>query len=110
MFGKAHDLTMKVMLGEEITEDERKYLHERDAKYKIVRHIYMEKMNHDKLGLKDFQFTPGDAFDDTPIIDIVNDLLKINLAIKEGRSRPLDFGDSRWKSIPPHSGREKTTL
>ena len=53
-------------------------------------------MNHEKAGLVDFHFTPGESFDDMPIIDIVNGLLKMNEAIKNGDYEVLSFGDSHW--------------
>jgi hypothetical protein len=70
----------------------------------------MEKMEHEGSKLTDFHFTPGDSFVDTPIIDIVNSLLKIKENIKDGKVTPLDFGDLNWRDNPPHSGKEKTTL
>ena len=101
---------MKAFSGEQLTDDEAKYLRARNAKYEIVRYVYMEKMKHDGSGLTDFQFTPGNSFVDTPIIDIVSSLLKINENIKDGKATPLDFGDLDWRDNPPHSGKEKTTL
>ena len=110
MFDKAFELTMKAMSDKELTEDENKYLRLRNAKYEIVRYVYMEKMEHEGSKLTDFHFTPGDSFVDTPIIDIVNGLLKINENIKDGKVTPLDFGDLNWRDNPPHYGKEKTTL
>ena len=110
MLDKAFELTMKSMLGEQLSDDEKKYVRERNAKYEIVRYVYMEKMKHEGSGLTNFQFTPGDSFMDTPIIDIVNELLKFNEAIKNGDYEVVDFGDSNRKHNPPHTGREKTTL
>jgi hypothetical protein len=110
MIDKAYELAMKARGGEELTEDENKYLRERNAKYALVRYVYMEKMKHEGSYLTDFHFTPGDSFVDTPIIDIVNGLLKINENIKDGKVTPLSFGDLNWRDNPPHSGKEKTTL
>lgn len=110
MFDKAFELTMKALGGKELTADEQKYVRERNAKYELVRYVYMEKMKHEGSGLTDFHFTPGDSFVDTPIIDIVNGLLKLNEAIKNGDYEVADFGDSNRKHKPPHSGRQKTTL
>jgi hypothetical protein len=107
---KAFELTMKAFSGEELTDDEKRYLRERNAKYELVRYVYMEKMKHDGSGLTQFHFTPGDNFIDTPVIDIVNGLLKVNESIKNGDYEVLDFGDSNWKHNPPHSGKEKTEL
>ena len=85
MIDKAFELTMKAMSGKELTEDEKNYVRLRNAKYEIVRYVYMEKMEHEGSKLTDFHFTPGDSFVDTPIIDIVNSLLKINQGIKYGK-------------------------
>jgi hypothetical protein len=108
MIDKAYELAMKAIAGKELTDDEAKYLRLRNAKYEIVRYVYMEKMEHEGSKLTDFHFTPGDSFVDTPIIDIVNGLLKINENVKDGKVTPLDFGDALHN--PPHSGKEKTTL
>ena len=110
MIDKAYELAMKAIGGKELTDDEAKYLRLRNAKYEIVRYVYMEKMEHEGSKLTDFHFTPGDSFVDTPIIDIVNSLLKINENVKDGKVAPLDFGDLNWRDNPPHYGKEKTTL
>ncbi len=94
MLDKAYELTMKMFSGEQLTDDESKYLRARNAKYEFARYVYMEKMKHDGSGLTNFQFTPGESFMDTPIIDIVNGLLKVNEAIKNGDYDVVDFGDS----------------
>lgn len=93
-----YELAIKSLLGDELTDEEKLRLHRRSAKYDIVRYIYVEKMNHDKAGLVDFHFTPGESFDDTPIIDIVNNLLKFNEYVRNGKIKVdrLDFGDSHW--------------
>ena len=110
MFDKAFELTMRSLSGEELTDDEKKYVRERNAKYELVRYLYTEKVRHDGVDLLNFQFSPGDSFVDTPIIDIVNGLLEVNKAIKNGGYEVLDFGDSNWVDNPPHTGKEKTTL
>ena len=111
MIDKALTIAMNAMSGKELTDDEKNYVRLRNAKYEIVRYVYMEKMKHDGSGLTQFHFTPGDNFIDTPVIDIVNGLLKINENIKDGKVTPLSFGDvSLVKHNPPHSGKEKTTL
>ena len=111
MLDKAYELTMKMFSGEQLTDDESKYLHNRNAKYEFARYVYMEKMRHDGVDLLNFQFSPGDSFMDTPIIDIVNGLLEVNEAIKNGDYDVVDFGDSSLvKSNPPDTGKEKTIL
>ena len=103
-------LTYIVYRGKQLTDDEKRYAHERNAKYELVRYLYTEKVRHDGIDLKNFQFSPGDSFMDAPIIDIVNGLLKVNEAIKNGNYEVADFGDSNRKHNPPHSGKEKTAL
>jgi hypothetical protein len=110
MLDKAFRLTMKSLTSEGLTDDEAKYLRERNAKYELVRYVYMEKMKHEGSELVNFQFSPGESFMDTPIIDIVNDLMKFNEAIKNGNYEAVDFEDLDWEHNPPHSGKEKTTL
>ena len=110
MLDKAYELTMKMFSGEQLTDDESKYLRARNAKYEFVRYVYMEKMKHEGSELKQFHFTPGESFMDTPIIDIVNGLLKVNEAIKNGDYEVLEFGDSNRKHNPPHTGKEKIQL
>lgn len=102
-----YELSMKAILGLELTDEERLLVQRRNAKYALVRYVYMEKMKHNGKELVDFQFTPGESFVDTPVIDIVNELLKINKQTYE----VLNFGDMRLiKSNPPHTGKAKTTL
>lgn len=104
------ELFMKSLSDEGLTDDEKKYMRERNIKYEMVRYVYMEKMKHEGSELIGFQFSPGESFMDTPIIDIVNDLMKFNEAIKNGNYEVADFDDLDCRDNPPHSGREKTTL
>lgn len=114
MIDKAYDfteLTLRSVIGEQLTDDEKRYVHERNAKYELVRYLYTEKMKHDGLELQNFQFSPGDSFMETPIIDVVNGLLKVLENIKNGDYDVVDFGDSSLvKSNPPHTGKEKIEL
>ena len=107
MLDKAFELTMKSISGEELTDDEKKYMRDRNAKYELVRYVYMEKMKYEGSEITQFHFTPGESFIDTPIIDIVNDLMKINEAIKNG-----DYEIADWDDVdgPPHTCIEKTKL
>ena len=99
MLDKAFDLTMKALSGEQLTDEQKLLLQKRDAKYKLVQYVYMEKMNHDNVGLMAFEFTPGATFDDTPIVDIVNQLLKLDQDIKDGKhGPPVMFSDSNCMS------------
>ena len=111
MLDKAYDLTIKAALGQSLTDDENQCLSNRNAKYELVRYVYIEKMRHDGVDLQNFHLTPGESFMNTPIIDIVNGLLEVNEAIKNGDYEVVDFGDSSLvKSNTPHTGKEKTTL
>jgi len=107
MLDRAFELTMKSISGEELTDAEKKYMRERNAKYELVRYVYMEKMKHEGSSITQFHFTPGESFIDTPIIDIVNDLMKINESIKNG-----DYEIADWDDVdgPPKTGRKKTKL
>jgi hypothetical protein len=57
----------------------------------------MEKMKHEGSSVTQFHFTPGDNFMGTPVIDIVNSLLKVMQEIKNGNIEPYDFGDLKLK-------------
>ena len=114
-----YELSAKALVGEELTDDEKKLLREYDAKYKIVRHIVMEKRKHEGFDLVDFQFTPGDGFMDAPILDLANGIIESFSSPAEA----LDFGDltiqfdddgnpiqQRGFGNPPHTGRQKKSL
>jgi hypothetical protein len=89
---KAFEITTDLLMGKEVSDEDKLWLQKRNAKYEIVRILYMEKMNADGMQLTNFQFTPGDKFAETPTIDILNDLLKLNEAIKRG-----EFTKMKWK-------------
>jgi hypothetical protein len=97
MIDKAFELTMKSISGEELTDDEKKYMRERNAKYELVRYVYMEKMKHEGSSVTQFHFTPGDNFMETPIFDIVSGLLKVVQGIKDGNIESCDFRDLKLK-------------
>ena len=114
-----YELSAKAMVGESLTDEEKKTLAEYNAKYKIVRHIVMEKRKHQGFDLVDFQFTPGDEFMKTPIIDVVNSIIESFSA----PTQPLDFGDGTFifdddgipiprgvYGNPPHTGKVKRVL
>ena len=90
---KAFEVTTKMIIGEDVTDEEKSYARNYNAKYAIVRHLVMEKMQQEKLGLADFQFTPGEDFMKTPTVDVVNSIIK-TFAVK---AEPFSFGDSSWK-------------
>jgi len=100
----AFDITMKKVTGQDLSQEENDFLKTYNAKFALVKYLYTEKMRAKGLDLKQFSFTPGDKFNDTPTIDIVNSLLSINLLDCE----PYDFGDSSHE--PPVTAKEKREL
>lgn len=111
---KAFEVTAKMMVGEDVTEDERSYARNYNAKYSIVRHLVMEKFAGDKsMMLKNFHFTPGEDFMTIPTVDVVNSVIKMFADLKD--ATPIDFGDSSWEDrdkyyAPPTTRMTKTKL
>ena len=114
-----YELSAKAIIGEELTDEEKSTLSEYNTKYKIVRHLVMEKRKHQGFELVDFQFTPVHEFLAMPAIDVANSILEtLLLPMTE-----LDFGDgtiefdddgnlvSKQKANnPPVTGKSKTSL
>ena len=98
------NISMKMIIGEEVTEAEAQQVKEYDLKYALVQYIYMEKRKHsDPVNgrvLTQFHFTPGDGFMEAPIYDIVHELIQIDLTARKGN----------YKHDPPVTGREKREL
>jgi hypothetical protein len=88
---KAFEITTDLLMGKDVSDEDKLWLQKRNAKYEIVRVLYMEKMKADGMELKNFQFTPGDTFAETPTIDILNDLLKFSEAIKHGEFTEMEI-------------------
>lgn len=111
---KAFEITTKMMVGEDVTEEEKSYARNYNAKYSIVRHLVMEKLGADKSKeLKNFHFTPGEDFMTTPTVDVVNSIVKMFSELKN--ATPMTFGDSSLADrdkyhAPPTTGRAKTKL
>ena len=111
---KVFEITTKIMVGEDVTDEEKSYTRNYNAKYSIVRHLVMEKFGVDsKKSLKNFHFTPGEDFMTTPTIDVVNSIVKMFSELQN--TTPLYFGDSSWVDRdkyhnPPTTGRAKTKL
>ena len=80
---KALEVTTKMIIGEDVTDEEKSYARNYNTKYAIVRHLVMEKMQQEKLGLNDFQFSPGEDFMKTPTVDVVNSIIKTLAIIAE---------------------------
>lgn len=110
----AVEITTKMMVGEDVTEEEKSYARNYNAKYSIVRHLVMEKMSTDKsMELKNFHFTPGSDFMEIPTVDVVNSIVESFVGLKD--AIPVDFYDDSWGeegkySNPPTTGTAKTTL
>lgn len=107
---KAFEITTKIMVGEDVTDEEKSYARNYNAKYSIVRHLVMEKLGTDKSKeLKNFHFTPGEDFMTTPTIDVINSIVKMFSELKN--ATPMTFGDSSWvdrdKCHKPLTGRAK---
>ena len=108
-----YEIAFRQMAGEDIEDAERKRLKEYNARYALVRFLYLEKVNaeaKDGPEVTNFHFTPGDGFMEIPILDVVNELLGWTQAIKDGKVKPHSFGDSHWVDNPPKTGLTKTTL
>lgn len=105
-----NELRIKSVLGEQLADEEVKKLKNRNAKYELVRFLYIEKMKSIGVNLAGFQFTPGQDFENTPTIDVVNALINIHVKIESGEYQPLNFGDRKWVHNPPHTGLKKIKL
>lgn len=108
---KSFELTIKMTVGEDLTEDEKSYVRNYNAKYSIVRHLVIEKMQKENLGLKNFHFSPGEGFMTTPTIDVVNGIVNVF----SSKETLIDFSDESLVSSnkygnPPVTGRQKTNL
>ena len=102
---KVLEITTKLLLNKEVSDEERKYISNRNMKYQLVRHIFLEKINFGKKEsdktVSDFHFTPGDKFDEMSVYDIVSHLLDIDVQCQIAYDQ---------KSNPPTTGLEKTKL
>jgi hypothetical protein len=107
MISKSFELATKALMGKTLTDDEQKYLHNYNAKYNMVRQVYMEEARAAGVPIAAFHFTPGDSFMETSAFAIVDELLRMNKAILTGRVRSVG-----WDEVdgPPRSGKDKTTL
>jgi len=103
------ELTLKLAAGEELSEEEKKTVANRNLRYELVRFLVKEKMNHGKKDgdriLTNFHFTPGPKWEEIPIIDFVNSLLSV---------QTMDIFDVNGEPNPlysaPKTGRKKTKL
>lgn len=93
---RAFEITTDLLMGKEVSDADKLWLQRRNAKYNIVRFLYMEKMKAEGVQLANFQFTPGDNFAETPTIDVVNALVKMTNDISGGDYETLDFGDATF--------------
>jgi hypothetical protein len=112
MNDKILDITRKMLVGEEVSDAEVELLKEYNLKYALVKFIYMEKRKHDALEgstkLMNFFFSPGSEFMETPIYDIVENLLKFDISVKNLIG--ADISEFDYQSKPPFTGMEKRQL
>jgi hypothetical protein len=97
-------LSVKAMIGEDLTDDEKKTLSEYNTKYALVRYLVMEHRKLQGVELINFQFTPGDDFMKTSALDVANSIIEIFSA----ELVPFIFNDR--KHNPPHSGKVKSAF
>lgn len=98
---KIFDLNTRLLMREQLSAEEIKLLRDYNSKYELVRFLVMEKNKS-----KNFHFTPGDLFMELPIIDIVNECLKVF----DGKPFRFNDGKSLDPSNPPVTGQEKQKL
>lgn len=90
MIDEYFETALKLMCGETVSDTDAERLRERNARYLLVKFLYTEKIKSLGIDLIDFHFSPGPDFVKTPMIDIVNSLLKI------GESAEIfSFGDTQ---------------
>lgn len=87
-----YELSAKAIVGEDLTDDEKKTLREYNVKYKLVRHLVIEHRRNQGFEIADFQFSPGDEFMKASTLDIANEIIKSFAA----PSRSFRFGDSNF--------------
>lgn len=105
------NIAAKQFLGKEpLTDDEQKFSKEYDLRYELVCFLYKEKMKSKGKELKQFSFTPGDKFVETPIYDVVHALLDVDRQTEAGNYEVMDFGDEKWVSNPPRTDKKKKSL
>lgn len=96
MLDKAFDISTKILLGEEVSDEEKLYLKNRNTKYELVRYLVIE---HSKYNggheLKDFHFSPGDGFDDKSVLEIASTIVNIDLS----NAKPLKFNDKKTRTV-----------
>lgn len=99
------NLSIKQLNGEKLTDSDVKRINRWNLKYELVRYLIREK----NPKLLNFQFTPGEDFEDTPTIDIVNSLIKLSEDLQSGKVKPepIRFNDLH---NPPQTGIEKRRL
>jgi hypothetical protein len=87
-----YELSAKMIIGDELTVDEKLQIQRYKTKYELVRLLYMEKKNAGSSKVSQFHFTPGNKFIDIPTIDIVNELVKCFENIENNIHNPPETG------------------
>lgn len=92
MIDKAFDITTRLLMKEEVSEEEKLYLKNRNAKYELVRYLIKDYYKHNsEAELKDFHFSPGEEFDNTSALEIASAIVNVDLS----NAKPLVFNDRK---------------
>jgi hypothetical protein len=91
-----NDLLMRAMLGEVLTPEEQAELKARNFRYELVRTLYMEKMKHLGVNIKNFHFTPGDDWMNVPVYDMLSMFIEIHEKRESGEYKPIDMSQVDW--------------
>lgn len=93
---KELEISLKMLVGEDVSDEEKAYFKAYELKYAIVRQLVMEKLAEDKKKkLMNFHFTPGENFMTTPTIDVINTIIETFSSLEN--ATPMNFGDSSIK-------------
>lgn len=84
-----NDPALRLLMGEEITEAERKQLNEEHVKRTLIKFLFAEKMKEMGHEVRQSNFTFGPNWMQTPTIDIVNSLIDIQRKVDSGEIKPL---------------------
>ena len=116
-----YELSAKALIGEDLTDDEKKTISEYNTKYKLVRYLVMEHRKMQGFKLVDFQFTPGDEFLKISALDFANSIVESFSLL----ATPIEFNDRHDRKVamdkdgkpirgvfgnPPHTGKVKRVL
>lgn len=86
---KHYETAMKILLGEKVSTEDLKAFRMHEAKYQIVRELYLEHQRINGKELSNFHFTPGDNFDEISTYEILKTLIEMDLS----KAKEIKFGD-----------------